>query len=172
MKKKIIGILFCFSFLAMGLTAQQITRFAVVNTELIFDTFRRDSKAARDYEDKQEKYKAEIKKLSNEIIRLRQRKVDAAAAGKDQYVKKYEEKIKSKTAFLLEFTKACNDELEILKENLMNDDEFYKTLYAAIEKIAETEGYTMVLSLHDNSGILWFSPTVDITELVIQELQK
>ncbi len=172
MKKKIIGVVFCFSFLVMGLSAQQITRFAVVNTALIFDTFRRDSKAARDYEEKKERYKLQIKELSDEIIVLRQKKVDASAAGKDSKAKKYEEKIKSKTAFLQEFAKACNDELEVLKEDLMNDDEFYKTLYTAIERIAESEGYTMVLTLQDNSGIIWYSPTVDITEKVIQELQK
>ncbi len=172
MNKKLVVIIFSFSFFLAGLTAQQITRFAVIDTALIFDTFRRDSKAARDYEEKQERYKMQIDELSKEIIDLRQKKVDATAMGKDKIAKEYEYKIKSKTAFLQEFVKACNDELEVLKEDLMNDDEFYKTLYDAIEKIAEREGYTMVLTLQNNSGIIWYSPTVDITEKVIQELQK
>ncbi len=172
MKKKIIGIIFCFSFLLMGAAAQQITRFAVVNTSLIFDTFRRDSRSARDYESKQKKYGLKIKELSDEIIKLRHRKVEAKAAGKDSKAKKYDEKIQSKLAFLQEYTKACNDELEMLKKDLMNDDEFYSALYDAIERIAETEGFTMVLTLQHNSGIIWYSPTVDITEKVIQELRK
>lgn len=92
--------------------------------------------------------------------------------GKDSLVRKYEEQISSKTSFLQEFVKAGNDELEILKRNLINDDEFYSSLYAAVQRIAETEGFSMVLSLQQGSGIIWYSPTVDITDKVIEELRK
>lgn len=159
-------------FLNVGLFAQQITRFAVINTSIIFDTFRRDSTSARNYQEKQEKYKMKIQELSDEIIQLRQKKVDATASGKDSIAQKYEEQINSKTAFLQEYVKACNDELEVLKRKLINDDEFYSLLYNAIQRVAETEGYTMVLSLQQSVGIIWYSPTVDITDLVIQELKK
>ncbi len=172
MNKKNLIILLCFSFLLVGLSAEQITKFAVIDTARIFDTFRRDSKAARDYEEKKVRYKLETEELSKEIIKLRKKKVDASAAGKDKLAKKYATLIKSKLAFIQEFVKACNDELESLKKDLMNDDEFYQMLYVAIEKIAEREGYTMVLTLQHNTGIIWYSTTVDITEDVIQELQK
>lgn len=172
MKKRGVLLICLFFILGQAVFSQQITRFAVVNFTAIFDTFRRDSKAARDYQDKQIKYKNQIQELSDEIVKLRQKKVDAAAMGKDSLVKKYEEQISSKTSFLQEFVKAGNDELEILKRNLINDDEFYSSLYAAVQRVAETEGYSMVLSLQQGSGIIWYSPTVDITDKVIEELKK
>lgn len=172
MNKKIIAIsamLLCFVGVVF---AQQITRFAVVDTAAIFDTFRRDSKAARSYEEKQAKYSEKTKELSDEIVKLRQKKVDAVAAGKESNAKKYEEQIKSKTVFLQEYVKACNDELAVLKKDLMSDDEFYSSLYRAIQRVAETEGYSMVMTLQQGSGIIWYSPTVDITSKIIQELKK
>jgi outer membrane protein len=36
--------------------------------------------------------------------------------------------------------------------------------------VAESEGYSMVLSKTDAKGILWYSPSVDITDKVIQGL--
>lgn len=172
MKKRGVLLICLFFIFETAVFSQQITRFAVVNFTAIFDTFRRDSKAARDYQDKQIKYKNQIQELSDEIVKLRQKKVDAAAMGKDSLVRKYEEQISSKTSFLQEFVKAGNDELEILKRNLINDDEFYSSLYAAVQRIAETEGFSMVLSLQQGSGIIWYSPTVDITDKVIEELRK
>lgn len=172
MNKKIMVIFAMLVVLVSAGFAQQITRFAVIDTSIIFDTFRRDSKAARDYDEKQEKYSVKTKELSDEIIQLRQKKVDAAAAGKDSIAQKYDEQIKNKTAFLQEYVKACNDELAMLKKDLINDDEFYSSLYNAIQRVAETEGYTMVLTLQQGSGIIWYSPTVDITDKIIQELKK
>ncbi len=170
-KKNILIILF-FAVLLLGLSAEQITKFAVIDTSRIFDTFRRDSKAARDYQEKVSRYKMQADELVKELKELQQKKVNAIARGEDDLAKEYAAKVKDKTAFILEFKKACNDELKSLRKDLMNDDEFYQMLYAAIEKIAEREGYSMVMVRQEISGIIWYSPTVDITEKVIQELQK
>ncbi|UTY23180.1 OmpH family outer membrane protein [Treponema denticola] len=172
MNKKSFVIIFAMFLFSLGVYAQQITRFAVIDTGLIFDTFRRDAKAARDYQDKKEKFENQKKLIEADIIKLRQIKVNAEAEGKEAEVKKYEEKIKSKITLLMEYVKASNDELDMLRKNLINDDEFYSALYEAVRSVAESEGYTMVLSYEHNSGIIWYSPTVDITDKVIQELRK
>ena len=153
MNKKGTLIIIVMLLMSLGIYAQQITRFAVIDTGLIFDTFRRDAKAARDYQEKKEKFENQKKILESEIIQLRQKKVSAEADGQEAEVKKYEEKIKSKITLLMEYVKASNDELNMLRKNLIN-------------------GYTMVLSYEHNAGIIWYSPTVDITDKVIQELRK
>ena len=168
--RKYALILFCLLAGAVALSAQQITRFAVVDTSRIYTTFLRDSRSVRDYQAKQVKYQAEIQRMSDEIITLRQRKVDAEAVGKNDAVQKYQAEIDAKTSFLLEYSKACNDELAMLRKSLVSDDVFYARLYAAIKKIAESQGYTMVLNLQQGEAIIWYSPTVDITETVIREL--
>ncbi|UTC74552.1 OmpH family outer membrane protein [Treponema sp. OMZ 792] len=172
MNKKSTLIIVTMLLMSLGIYAQQITRFAVIDTGLIFDTFRRDAKAARDYQEKKEKFENQKKLLEAEIVQLRQKKVNAEADGKDSEVKKYEEKIKSKITLLMEYVKASNDELNMLRKNLINDDIFYSSLYEAVRRVAESEGYTMVLSYEHNTGIIWYSPTVDITDKVIQELRK
>lgn len=165
-------IVFCFLIAAGMLHAQQITRFAVVDTSRIYTTFLRDSRFVRDYQAKQAKYQAEIKRMSDEIISLRQKKVDAQSDGNSADVQKYQAEIDSKTGFLLEYSKACNDELAMMRKNLERDDAFYTRLYDTIKRIAESEGYTMVLNLQQGEAIIWYSPTVDITETVIRELSS
>ena len=81
------------------------------------------------------------------------------------------EEITSKTEFLTEFSKAKIEELAKIKSE-MNHNKFYTSLYDVIQKIATKEGYSMVLSLQDGGAILWYSPTVDITQDVIKELRK
>jgi len=170
MMKKYGFILCCLLLGISALPAQQITRFAVVDTSRIYATFLKDARSVRDYQAKQAKYQAETQRMSDEIITLRQKKVDAEAAKKSDMVKKYQAEIDSKTSFLLEYSKACNDELALLRKNLVSDDVFYTRLYAAIKKIAESQGYTMVLNLQQGEAIIWYSPTVDITEDIIREL--
>ena len=42
--------------------------------------------------------------------------------------------------------------------------------YNTLSKIAESGGYSMILSLQDANAILWYSSSVDITQQVISEL--
>lgn len=172
MKKTLFLLLICIYGGGVSLPAQQITRFAVIDTSRIYTTFLRDSRSVRDYQAKQEKYQAETQRMSDEIIALRQKKVDAEAAGKTDAAKKYQAEINTKTSFLVEYSKACNDELARLRKNLVSDDVFYTRLYETIKKISETQGYTMVLNLQQGNAIVWYSPTVDITEDVIRALSS
>ncbi len=80
--------------------------------------------------------------------------------------------IVKKATFLTEYTKAKNTELDALKTKLNSNDAFYASLYDVIGRIAESDGYTMVLSLQQGNAILWYSPTVDITDKVILALNN
>lgn len=86
--RKYAFILICLLAGAGTLAAQQITRFAVVDTSRIYTTFLRDSRSVRDYQAKQAKYQAESQRMSDEIIALRQKKVDAEAIGRADAVQK------------------------------------------------------------------------------------
>ena len=56
--------------------------------------------------------------------------------------------------------------------NAVKEDEDEEKEEAEPEKVAENEGLSMVLSLQGESAILWYSPSVDITDKVIKELEK
>ncbi|MBO8449865.1 MAG: OmpH family outer membrane protein [Spirochaetes bacterium] len=164
-------LIFGFLFLAaQGIFAQQITRFAVIDTARIYTTFYRDSRNVRDFESKRLRYQREIQRLSDEIKDLRQQKVDAEALGETARVTRLEAQISSKTNFLLDYSKAKNEELDELRKELTTDDEFYSMLYEQIRKISEADGYSMVLSLQEGNSIIWYSPTVDITDKVIRSM--
>ena len=60
--------------------------------------------------------------------------------------------------------------MESLKSKLADSDSFYDTLYSVIENIAESEGLSLILSLQQANAILWYSPSVDITDKVIDRL--
>ena len=76
----------------------------------------------------------------------------------------------NKKEYLTEYTNAKNVELETLQRSLQTSDEFYKKLYNTLSRIAESGGYSMILSLQDSNSILWYSSSVDITSQVISEL--
>ena len=62
-------------------------------------------------------------------------------------------------------------ELESIKNRLSRSSSFQEQVYDEIRFIAESEGYSMVLNLKENTGILWYSPTVDITDKLISSLR-
>ena len=71
---------------------------------------------------------------------------------------------------MTEYTRAKNIELENLEKRLESSNDFYTLLYSVIAKIAESDGYSMVLSLQQADAVLWYSPSVDITEKVLAAL--
>ena len=81
-----------------------------------------------------------------------------------------EAEITRKKEILTEYTNAKNVELETLRRSLQSSDDFYQKLYSTLERIAESGGYTMILSLQDSNSILWYSPSVDVTDEVISKL--
>ena len=169
-RKKAV-VLICVLFAcAVGLFAQQITNFGVVDTARVYTTYFRESSAVRNYEAKKSEFQAEIDKKTAELKNLQQKKIDYEQNGNEAAALKVQADINKKSDYLSAYTGTKNAELEKLRQNLATSNSFYQLLYKAIGRIAESEGYSMILSLQQANGILWYSPTVDITEKVIAEL--
>jgi outer membrane protein len=152
--------------------AQQITRFGVVDTALVYSTYFRESSAVRSYESKKNEFQDEINSLTQELKNLQQQKLTYEKNNNQTDALKIETKISQKTDFLTEYSRAKNAELETLRKNLESSDDFYEKLYQVIAKVAESGGYSMILSLHNSDSILWYSPTVDVTNDVITGLSS
>lgn len=167
-KKLFVALFFAF-FALSGLTAQQITRFGVVDTAKVYQAYFRNSAPVRNYESKKAEFQREITKRTEEIQRLKQQKAEIDSDN-DSQLSKLDAEIIKKTDALSEYTNAKNIELESMKNSLKNSDSFYKKLYSVIERVAENEGYSMILSLQQNNAILWYSSSVDVTDKVISEL--
>lgn len=150
--------------------AQQITKFAVVDTARVYQAFYKNSTAVRNYEKKRQEFQNEIDAVTKEIQNLHNKKLEYNRKGEKSNAQAIQQEIDEKTAYLTEYTSTKNSELMALKNSLQNNDAFYKRLYSIIETVAQREGYSMVLSLQQANAVLWYSPSVDLTNAVINEL--
>ena len=170
MKKIFIAIgLFCVG-LSVSLSAQQLTRFAVVDLPRVYVSFFRESRAVRDFEERSARVQSDIDRMTAEIQTLKNNQITAEFQGNRQLALRLESEINQKTEYLKEYYQLKTAELEMQKSRLAQSSSFLEEVYDEIRYIAESEGYSMVLNLKENTGILWYSPTVDITDRLIQNL--
>lgn len=166
----ILILILSFSFSAFA--QQEVTKVGVIDTSRVYQSYFRATTGIRNYEAKRAEFQAEVDSRTAELKELQQKKVDLEKEGKTTEALKIEAEIISKADFLTEYTRVKQVELESLKQNLEEADSFYDTLYDVIEDIAESEGLTIILSLQQANAILWYSPSVDITDKVIERLSK
>ena len=170
MKKTLFVLsLFCFG---ISLNAQQLTRFAVIDMPKVYTAFFRDSRAVRELEERSARVQTEIDRMNNEIQKLRSAYVEAQAQGDNERALRLENEMYRRSEFLKEYFQTKTAELEDQKSRLARSNTFLQQVMDEIKYIAESEGYTLVLNLKENTGIIWFSQTVDITEKVIQNLMS
>jgi len=150
--------------------AQQLTRFAVVDLSKVYVAFFKDSRAVRDFQDKSAQVQSEIDRMTAEIQTLKQNQVDAQAQGNQDQALRLETEINRRSDFLKDYYKTKTAELDGIKSKLTQSGAFLQQVYDEIRYIAESEGYSMVLNLKENTGIIWYSPSVDITDKLIQNL--
>jgi outer membrane protein len=172
-KKHFIALALAVFFAATPLSGEQITRYAVVDLVRILESFYKDSKAMRDFEERQRSIQKELDKMTEEIKSLQQSKVEAQAAGKTDTALSFESDIQAKIAFVRDYRKVKTEELETQKRKIFESDTMAAEIYQEIQKAAESEGYTMVLDWKRGTElrlVIWYSPTIDITDKVIASL--
>jgi outer membrane protein len=155
---------------AGSLYAQQLTRFAVVDLPKVYSAFFRESRAVREFEERSTRVQNEIDRMSKEISDLRSKHADAVLQGDQAQSMRLENDLYRKSEFLKDYYNTKTAELEDQKRRLSQSSTFLEQVNGEIKYIAESEGYSMVLNLKESRGILWHSPTVDITDKLIQNL--
>jgi len=156
----------------MSVYSQQITRFALVDLPKVYTSFFRESRAVREFEERSARVQTEIDKLTREIQELRSRHADAVLADNQSEALRLESLIYRRSEFLRDYYQTKTAELDDQRNRLMQSGSFLDQVYDEIRYIAESEGYTMVLNLKNNPSIIWYSPTVDITDRLIQNLNN
>jgi len=169
---KRITLIFLLVNISCILYAQQLTRFAVVDMPKVYTAYFRDSRAVRQFEEKSAKVQSDIDKMTKEIQELRSRHADALLRDDQTEVLRLENLIYRRSEYLREFYQTRTAELENEKKRLMQSGSFLEQVYDEIRYIAESEGYSMVIDLKQNNGIIWYSNTVDITDKLIANLQS
>jgi len=168
--KKVVLIVVLVCCCVGSVFAQQLTRFAVVDLPKVYSAFFRDSRAVREWEERSAKVQNEIDRMNREIQELRSKHADMVLEDDQTQALRIENEINRKLDFLREYYTIKTAELEDQRNKLTQSGTFLEQVYSEIRYIAESEGYSMVLNLKENKGILWYSPTVDITDKLIQNL--
>ncbi|MDR0561957.1 MAG: OmpH family outer membrane protein [Spirochaetaceae bacterium] len=170
MMKKILAAMIALMGAALQAEAQQLTRFAVVDMPKVYLAFFRVSRAVREFEEQSARVQAEIDRMTREIQSLQSDRFNAEARGDRTQSMRLENDIYRASEYLKEYYRIKTAELEDRRNKLAQSDVFRSQIYDEIRNIAESEGYSMVLNLKEND-ILWYSPTVDITDKLIQNLR-
>jgi len=157
-------------FLSLTAEAQQLTRFAVVDLPRVYTAFMSESRAVKDFEERSARVQAEIDRMTADINNLKVNQVNAQAQGNIEQALRYEAEITRRSDLLKEYYKTKTVELDSIKRSLTQSGAFLEQVYDEIRYVAESEGYSMVLNLKENTGILWYNPTVDITDKIIKNL--
>ena len=154
--------------------SQQITRVAVLDMARVLSAFPKDTAALKNFETRKAEVQAEIDKRAAEIKELQARKSDADSTGDISQSNLLSIELARKTSDLKEYVTARQNELDLLAKALSSSASFVQKLGATIAQVAEAEGYSLVMNLKpqdQNANIvLWNSPSVDITDKVIQAL--
>jgi len=151
------------------LYGQQLTRFAVVDLSRVYTAFFRESRAVREFEERSARVQSDIDRMTREIVELRSRHADAVLRDDQNEALRLETQVNRRSEFLRDYYQTKTAELENQKRNLMRSGSFLEQVHNEIRFVAESEGYTMVMD-SKNTDILWFSPSVDITDKLIQNL--
>jgi outer membrane protein len=172
MKRIIIaGLLFW--GIVFSLSAQQsITRFAVVDINRVTAAFVEQNPAAREFNEKSARIQGEIDRLNAELQELNAKLAEAKENERRDQIRTLENQIKTKTQAIQNYIKTTFADLERERERVTRSDAFITQLTSILRAVAESEGYSMILSKQDGSGILWYSPSVDITNRVIERIRS
>jgi len=114
---------------------------------------------------------AEIDKQTAEIQTIKAQRLEAEAEGDVERALQLGDTEQKKSSILKEYYTTKTAELERERATLGQSREFIEQVTAEVKLIAETEGYSMVINLNNNNSIVWYSPSVDITDRVIQRLK-
>ncbi len=150
--------------------ATQITRVGIVDIVKIYSIYYKESKEVLKLEELKQEYLKEIAQKKNEILTLENEKVDAENRGEQEKALELDKEIFNKKQFLSEYTRIKTQQLKELAKNLANSNEFIKEIADAIQYVAESEGFSLILKKTDQ--FLFWTPEIDITDKVIAELMK
>jgi outer membrane protein len=156
----------------ISLFAQQITRFAVVDLVKVYTAFFNESRAVREFNERSARIQNEINRLNKELQEVKSNLVNAQARGDREQSLRLENDINQKTRFIQEYYQTNMTDLEAQKARLAQSDSFLQQINDEVRRLAESEGYSMVLNKQEGSGILWYSPNVDITNKLIEQLRS
>ena len=172
MKKQHIIILFiCFMNFPMLLSAETITKVAVLDYSRILSSYYVDSAEVLRIEEMKKDFAAEIEKLKLEIQSLEQQKLSADDLGDSRKALQLDSQIEDRKQYYRDYIRIRGNQINQASTNLGSSNVMAQEILSVIQYVAETNGFSIVLNRSD-PNLLWWGFEVDITELVLKRLMN
>lgn len=170
MKRRFVLVAGFLMLCAGILGAEQLTTVGIIDIQRVYNSFYRDSRAVRELEQLRERYQSEIDREVQELENLESDLAEARDRGNDTRADRLQSEVDRQRRYVEDLTSRRREQLQQRQENLVSDD-FLNRLQQAIVYVAESEGYTVVIRT-DQEGLQWWSPTVDISDQVLERLRQ
>lgn len=164
------SILLMFTLLAIS-AAAHAQKFALIDTEYIFENIPAYQDANRQLEQSSKQWQAEVEKLSQEAKSLYQSYQSSSKGLSDAQKAKKEEEIVAKEKAAVELRRKYfgpDGELAKMQEELLQPIE--DEIYEAVKEISTQRGYAVVLDRATATSIIFASPSIDISDEVLAKL--
>jgi len=162
---------FCFLIATVHLSAEQITKVAVLDYTKILSAFYAESTEARRIDEMKTVFAQEVRRLQEEIQILEEKKLEAENRGNSRDALDLDSSIQDKKQYYQEYVRVRGNQIQQSAVNLGSSNELAREILKEIQYIAESNGYSIVLKRSD-PDLLWWSYEVDITDLVLQRLMS
>ncbi len=156
---------------ALGVTAAQAQKFALVDMEYILKNIPAYERANEQLNQVSKKWQAEVDALQKEAQTLYKNYQNEAVFLSEEQKTKKEEAIVAKEKEAMELKKKYfgpDGELFKKRESLMTP--IQDEIYNAVKDISEQKGYSLILDRASDSGIVFASPKIDISNDVLTKL--
>ncbi len=160
--------LFLLFFAVVPASSEQLTTVGVIDINSVYNSFYRDSQQVRELERLRNEYQVEIDDQVKELENLRDQRARAAAISNQSRVDDLDDRIIQLSRFLEDLTRRRRQQLDLRQQELLSN-EFLQQLQDAIQFVAESGGYTVILR-SDYSGLQWWASEVDVSTLVLERL--
>lgn len=156
------------ALLSLSATAQ---KFALVDMEYIMSNIPAYERANEQLNQVSKKWQAEVEALDNEAKTLYKNYQNEAAFLSEAQKKEREEAIVSKETEAAELKKKYfGPEGELYKKRTSLITPIQDEIYNAVKGIASTRGFQLVLDRASDAGIIFASPSIDISNEVLSKL--
>ncbi len=166
MKKILLMSLMCLA--ALSMSAQ---KFALVDMEYILKNIPAYERANEQLTQVSKKWQAEVEALSTEASTMYKNYQNEVVFLSQEQKKARQEEIMKKEKSASELKrKYFGPEGELFKKRQSLMTPIQDEIYNAVKEISELRGYSLVVDRASNSGIIFGSPKIDISNEVLQKL--
>lgn len=162
--------LFILMFLVLGLNAAA-QKYALIDMEYIMSNIPAYERANEQLNQVSKKWQAEIEAINNQAKTLYKNYQNEAVFLSEAQKQEQEQAIVDKEKEAAELRKKYfGPEGELYKKRVSLIEPIQDEVYNAVKGIAQSKGYQLVLDRASDNGIIFASPTIDISNDVLTKL--